>query len=193
LALFFSLYLSFGLLINETERMKNLILIRHAKSSWEAPLKDKDRPLSKRGINDAHLMAANIEEYLPKSYVVWSSTAQRAKNTAVIFAETLSIPHDTIVFRDDLYTFDEKNLEETVKSCNNQFDNLILFGHNGAITNFVNSFGNRAVKNVPTAGFVSLSFNESDWNNITKGTTETVLFPSDLKKHDQSLAGKPIY
>lgn len=173
--------------------MKNLILIRHAKSSWDAPLIDKDRPLSKRGINDAHLMAANIEEHLPKSYVVWSSTAQRAKNTAYIFAESLSIPQDTIVFKDDLYTFDEKSLEATIKSCNNQFDNLILFGHNGAITNFVNIFGNRAVENVPTAGFVSLSFNENEWNDITKGTTETVLFPSDLKKYDPPLTGKQVY
>jgi len=173
--------------------MKNLILIRHAKSSWDAPLKDKDRPLSKRGINDAHLMAAHVEEYLPKSYVVWSSTAKRAKNTAYIFAQTLSIPIDTIVFKDDLYTFDEKTLEEIIKTCNNQFDNLILFGHNGAITNFVNTFGNRAVENVPTAGFVSLSFNENDWNDITKGTTETVLFPSDLKKYDPPLTGKQVY
>ena len=173
--------------------MKKLILIRHAKSSWDAPLVDKDRPLSKRGIDDAHLMAATIEEYLPKSYVVWSSTAKRAKNTAYIFAQTLSIPIDTIVFKDDLYTFDEKTLEEIIKTCNNQFDNLILFGHNGAITNFVNTFGNRAVQNVPTAGFVSLSFDEKDWKNIKKGVTETILFPSDLKKYDPPLTGKQVY
>ena len=173
--------------------MKNLILIRHAKSSWDAPLVDKDRPLNQRGINDAHLMAANIEEYLPKSYVVWSSTAQRAKNTAYIFAQNLSIPLDTIVFKDDLYTFDENSLADTVKDCNNQFDNLILFGHNGAITNFVNTFGNRALENVPTAGFVSLSFDEKDWKDIQKGTTETVIFPSDLKKYDPPLTGKPVH
>ncbi len=169
--------------------MKNLILIRHAKSSWEAPLKDKDRPLSKRGINDAHLMAANVEEYLPKSYIVWSSTAQRAKNTAYIFAETLSIPLDTIIFKDELYTFDEKKLEKSIKSCDNQYDNLILFGHNDAITNFVNIFGNLAVDNVKTTGFVFMSFNENDWKNIHRGTTEKVLFPSDLKKYDPPLTG----
>jgi phosphohistidine phosphatase len=173
--------------------MKNLILIRHAKSSWDAPLHDKDRPLSKRGINDAHLMADSVEEYLPNQYIVWSSTAQRARNTAYIFAENLSIPVETIIFNDDLYTFDEKSLEKAIKSCNNQFDNLILFGHNGAITNFVNTFGNRAVEHVPTAGFVSLSFDENDWNNIQKGITKTVLFPSDLKKHDAPLTGKPVH
>lgn len=174
-------------------RMKNLILIRHAKSSWEAPLEDKDRPLSQRGINDAHLVASEIEEHLPKSYIVWSSTAKRAKNTAYIFAENLSIPLDTIIFKDDLYTFDSKNLENVIKSCNNQFDNLILFGHNDAITNFVNTFGNLAVDNVPTSGFVSLSFQENDWKNIQKGTIEKVLFPSELKKHDPPLTGKQIH
>lgn len=173
--------------------MKNLILIRHAKSSWEAPVEDKDRPLSKRGINDAHLVASEIEEHLPKSYIVWSSTAKRAKNTAYIFAENLSIPLDTIIFKDDLYTFDSKSLENVIKSCNNQFDNLILFGHNDAITNFVNTFGNLAVDNVPTAGFVSLSFQENDWKDIQKGTIEKVLFPSELKKHDPPLTGKQIH
>jgi phosphohistidine phosphatase len=37
--------------------MKNLFLIRHAKSSWEAPLRDIDRSLDHKGIIDAHLVA----------------------------------------------------------------------------------------------------------------------------------------
>lgn len=173
--------------------MKTLVLIRHAKSSWDAPLIDKDRPLSKRGIVDAHLIASHIEDHLPKSYVVWSSTAQRAKNTAYIVSESLSIPIETIAFKDELYTFDEKVLESEVKSCDNQFDNLILFGHNDAITNFVNIFGNQAIANVPTAGVVSLVFDEDDWMMIQKGRTDKVIFPSHLKKHDPSLTGKPVY
>ncbi len=173
--------------------MKNLILIRHAKSSWDAPLQDKDRPLSKRGINDAHIMASHISEHLPKTFIVWSSTAQRAKNTAYIFAETLSVPVENIDFRDDLYTFDEKALAQIIKSCNNQFDNLILFGHNDAITNFVNIFGNQAVDNVPTAGFVSLNFDVDNWKDIRQGTTKKVIFPGDLKKYDSPLTGKQVY
>ncbi|MFL9843284.1 SixA phosphatase family protein [Flavobacterium rhizosphaerae] len=173
--------------------MKNLILIRHAKSSWDAPVNDKERPLSTRGINDAHLMAANIEEELPASYIVWSSTALRAKNTAYIFAENLLIPTESIILKDDLYTFDEKALEKVIRNCNDQFDNLILFGHNDAITNFVNIFGSRALKNVPTAGFVHLSFDVKDWKSINRGKTEKVLFPSDLKKYDPPLTGKQVY
>jgi phosphohistidine phosphatase len=36
--------------------MKNLILIRHAKSNWDAPL--QDRPLDQRGMKDAHLVSS---------------------------------------------------------------------------------------------------------------------------------------
>lgn len=169
--------------------MKTLILIRHAKSSWDAPLVDKDRPLSKRGIQDAHRVAAEVVSYLPESFVVWSSTAVRARNTAYIFAETLSIPIESINFRDDLYTFDVHTLAKIVKSCDNQFDNLILFGHNDAITNFVNTFGNRVVENVPTSGFVSLSFDISEWEDLKKGSTDVLIFPRELKKYDPSFTG----
>lgn len=161
--------------------MKNLILIRHAKSSWEAPLKDFDRPLMKRGILDAHDVSLNISKYLPKTYIIWSSTAARALETALIFAQNISYPIESIVFRDDLYTFDEKQLEKVIKSCDNSFESVILFGHNEAITNFVNKFGDVFIDNVPTSGFVSLQFDSDSWDAINKGKTHKTIFPKDLK------------
>ncbi|HEY1193109.1 SixA phosphatase family protein [Flavobacterium sp.] len=161
--------------------MKNLILIRHAKSSWEAPLKDFDRPLMKRGIKDAHEVSVNISDYLPKTYIIWSSTAARATETALIFAQNLSYPLESIVFRDDLYTFDERQLEKVIKSCDNSLESVILFGHNEAITNFVNKFGDVFIDNVPTSGFVSLQFEADSWNTIDKGKTHKTIFPKDLK------------
>lgn len=161
--------------------MKNLILIRHAKSSWEAPLKDFDRPLMKRGILDAHDVSLNISEYLPKTYIIWSSTAARASETALIFAQNISYPLESIVFKDELYTFDDKQLEKVIKSCDNSFESVILFGHNEAITNFVNKFGDVFIENVPTSGFVSLQFDVESWDTIHKGKTHKTIFPKDLK------------
>jgi phosphohistidine phosphatase len=51
--------------------MKNLILIRHAKSNWDAPLQDLDRPLDQRGMKDAHLVSSRILDFIPKTYVIW--------------------------------------------------------------------------------------------------------------------------
>lgn len=161
--------------------MKNLILIRHAKSSWDGPVNDKDRHISNIGMKDAHLISSNVLNYLPEKFVILSSNAKRAIETATIFAQNWMCLFESIIFKDDLYTFDENQLERTIKSCNNDYENVILFGHNAAITNFVNKFGDILIDNVPTSGFVSINFNCQNWNLLSKGKTVKTLFPRDLK------------
>lgn len=161
--------------------MKNLIVVRHAKSSWDLPLKDIERPLIQSGINDARLVAANCIPFLPETFVIWSSTAKRARETAHIFAKIISYPLEAIVYKEELYTFDENRLEKIIKSCDNAFENVIIFGHNAAITNFVNKFGNVSITNVSTAGFVALQFETDSWGKINKGKTLKTIFPKDLK------------
>lgn len=161
--------------------MKQLIVVRHAKSSWDAPLRDKDRPLTSKGIQDAHLVSSNILNQIPNSFIVWSSSAKRASETAIIFAQNISFPIESIVFKEELYTFDERKLEQIIKSCPNEYENLILFGHNEAITSFVNKFGNIFIDNVSTSGFVNIIFEQNSWNDIEKGITKKVIFPRDLK------------
>lgn len=161
--------------------MKNLILIRHAKSSWDAPLHDKERPLARRGMQDAHLVASQAVAFLPKTNMIWSSTAKRASETAIIFAQNLMWPLESIQFKDDLYTFDAHKLERVIKSCSDDYENVILFGHNEAITEFVNKFGDVFIDNVPTTGFVSIAFNTNNWSSITEGKIVKTLFPRDLK------------
>jgi phosphohistidine phosphatase len=161
--------------------MKNLILIRHGKSNWDVPFKDIDRPLDKKGMQDAHLVSTQIINYIPKTYILWSSVAKRASDTAMIFAQNLLAPIESIIFKKELYTFDESQLEEIIKSCDNSYDSLILFGHNGAITNFVNKFGDINVGNVPTSGFVSMQFGTDDWNTINEGKIKKIITPKDFK------------
>ena len=161
--------------------MKQLILVRHAKSSWESPLRDFDRPLNSKGINDAHLVSSSIISYLPNYFIVWSSSATRASETAMIFAQNISISIDSIIFKDDLYTFDEKKLEQIIKTCSNDYNHLIVFGHNEAITNFVNKFGDIFIDNVSTSGFVDIIFENENWIDIKKGKTKKIIFPRDLK------------
>jgi phosphohistidine phosphatase len=161
--------------------MKNLILIRHAKSNWDAPLRDIDRPLDQRGVKDAHLVSLSILGFIPKTYVIWSSVAKRASDTALIFAQNILYPIECIDFKEGLYTFDEKQLEKIIKSCKNSFDSIILFGHNAAITNFVNKFGDVSISNVPTSGFVALEFDTEYWEEINKGKTKKIIVPKDLK------------
>jgi phosphohistidine phosphatase len=161
--------------------MKNLILIRHGKSNWDTPLKDIERPLDLRGMKDAHLVSSNIASFIPKTYVVWSSVAKRAADTAIIFAQNILCPIESIIYADELYTFDENQLEKCIKGCTDLYESIILFGHNAAITNFVNKFGDVFIENVPTAGVVSLQFEATSWAEINKGKTKKIMVPKDLK------------
>ena len=161
--------------------MKNLILVRHAKSSWDLPLDDIDRSLTPKGIKAAQKVASNSISFLPETFIIWSSIAKRAQETALIFAETISYPIDKIIFKEDLYTFDESQLLKVIQSDSTNFDTIILFGHNAAITNFVNKFGDISIDNVPTSGLVALQFDPDNWQEIKKGKTTKIIFPQNLK------------
>lgn len=157
--------------------MKKIILIRHAKSSWNAPLNDIDRPLTKSGILAAHQVATTVVDLMPKAYLVWCSMAKRTTETAIIFAQNCSFPLDNIHIIPELYTFDVFDFEKIIKNCDDQCDNLVVFGHNQAITDFVNKFGSQYIDNVPTAGFVAIRFENDSWKTIENGTTENIIFP----------------
>jgi phosphohistidine phosphatase len=98
----------------------------------------------------------------------------------LLFCEALGFDMNTIVFKDDLYTFNEVALEKQIKNCDNRINKLILFGHNEAITNFVNKFGDEYVFNVPTAGLVVLQFEEKEWAAIKSGKIIKTIFPKEI-------------
>jgi len=160
--------------------MKSLILVRHAKSSWDFPVIDKERPLMERGVKNILKVGQEAIKYIPKSHTIWSSTAERASQTALLFCESAFLNQNQVIFKDSLYTFDEDRLEKEIKKCDNEVENLILFGHNEAITNFVNKFGDKFIMNVPTAGFVYLQFEQDSWQNISKGKTIKAIFPKEI-------------
>jgi phosphohistidine phosphatase len=161
--------------------MKNLTLIRHGKAAYEFGLSDKKRPLTETGIEKTILVAQKFASLLPQDFTIYSSTAIRAMMTAKTFVNTLKIDEIKINYNDDLYTFDALELENILKSIPNEVNNLLIFGHNEAITNFVNKFGDNYIDNVPTSGLVSIDFDSESWTSINKGKTVKTLFPSRLK------------
>jgi phosphohistidine phosphatase len=161
--------------------MKNLILIRHAKASAEPHFLDVDRPINQRGVVDVSKVASDFLISCPEKFVVYCSNATRAKETAIIFCDKLLYPVENINFCKELYTFDENDLEVFIKKIPNDVDNIILFGHNMALTNFVNKFGNISIDNVPTTGLIWIQYNTNNWNQLNAGKINKTIFPRNLK------------
>lgn len=160
--------------------MKKLILIRHAKSNWEFPIRDFDRDITQKGIENSQKLAKHTLQMIHSSSIIWCSAARRALETAKIVVEHWNLPITKIEVKNELYTFDDFKLEQIVKSCPNIVYNLILFGHNNAITDFVNKFGDIFIDNVPTSGLVSITFDTDDWRTINRGKIEKIIFPRDI-------------
>lgn len=161
--------------------MKKLILIRHAKSSWEYDVIDHERPLKKRGINDAKLVAEELKAYNIKPDKILVSDAMRTKLTAQIMLPVLDIPYNEAVFKHKLYDFAGSDLVDVIKSADDAITILMVFGHNHAITAFANTYGNVYIDNVPTSGVVIFEFDTSKWSEISPGKTLHTIFPRDLK------------
>lgn len=163
------------------DKMKKLIIIRHAKSSWKFDVIDHERPLNERGYNDANLVANKLKQLSYPIDFVLVSDAKRTTDTAHIILKAIDFDMRKVTYSHDLYDFQGINLTHTIKNCNNTIDTLLVFGHNHAITAFVNTYGSKIIDNVPTCGGVVIEFKEDNWSKITQGDTTNTIFPKALK------------
>jgi len=160
--------------------MKTLILMRHGKSSWEHPVSDLERPLLRRGLDDAAKVASFFAEQSYEIDAILSSPAERASMTCSVFTSVLNFPINKVVYKDGLYDFSGNSLAEVVYGLDDSLNTVMLFGHNFALTNLANSWGDKSIENVPTAGLVVLSFSSDSWRDVSRGG-QTELFVKPIQ------------
>jgi len=96
------------------ENMKTLLILRHAKSSWkDEALPDHDRPLNKRGKEDAPRMGKLLhdEDLVPE--LILSSDARRARSTTELVVEESHFEGEVIYSR-DLYAAEPETCMEAL-------------------------------------------------------------------------------
>lgn len=149
--------------------MKNLILLRHAKSSWKDPkLADIDRPLNKRGKQAAPLMAKRLTKYLSKPGLILSSPAIRAHRTAIIFAREFGYPEKKIQLSQKLYFNGIQAMRSMIAEKNSDLNTLMIVGHNPDMTDLFNALGTEYCENMPTAAFAIFNSDCEEWHDAIK-------------------------
>jgi len=157
--------------------MKNLFLIRHAKSSWEdMSLKDFDRPLNKRGHSDAQDMAHRLKHKAISFDKILSSPANRAQTTAKYFLDILENEKTKFELVSDIYNAYENDILKLVQNTSNSISNLAVFGHNPTFTILANKFADNYIMNVPTCGIVSINFETEVWSDFLNVPNKLVFF-----------------
>lgn len=147
--------------------MKQLILCRHAKSSWkDSRLADHDRPLNKRGKRDAPVMGARLAARGMVPDAILSSPAKRAKKTALRLCQGMQLCRGVIHIRQGIYDTDVKGLLKVISKATDRYQRLMLVGHNFELTDLANEMAPLGIYNIPTCGIVGLRLALNSWQDI---------------------------
>lgn len=162
---------------SKIKRLKTLFIIRHAKSDQNFWGNDFERPLNERGRSDAPLMAKRLLDRKHRVDALVSSPAERAKQTALAFAETLKMSSGSIIFISALYHAPQKVFYDVAAELPVDLNAVAIFSHNPGITYFINSLtlGTR-IDNMPTCGIFAVSADVTDWADFKKAKKEFLFF-----------------
>jgi len=147
--------------------MKELLVIRHAKSSWANPGQDDfDRPLNDRGHKDAAEMAKRLVKKGIKIDRLISSPALRALTTAEYFARAFHQKTSAIVQAEELYLAPASVYDKVIKNLPNELNTVAIFAHNPGITDFVLETETARIDNMPTCAIFGIRLHTDDWAKV---------------------------
>jgi phosphohistidine phosphatase len=165
--------------------MKNLILIRHAKASWDNPNPDDfERPITPQGQEDAHAMGTELKKLKIHPDLIVASPAKRTMETAEIIANELGYPVSNIKTDKQIYSGGVEDMVELIKATDKKVNTLIFFGHNPNITWLVHYFCENAKMNMPTCGVIHIEFDMTSWDHVSDAESKLVSFIHP--EHEQS-------
>lgn len=151
--------------------MKTLFLVRHSKAvTRKANLPDFQRTLVRSGEKKATSMAKKLKREGVTPDLMISSTANRALETAHLFARNLDYPTHEILVKDVLYNeMSPEALLDVVRQVDDRYKSVMLFGHNPAFTDFACYLVKGFDQDIPKTGIVGIQFQKDRWNDVAKG------------------------
>lgn len=166
--------------------MKNLLLMRHAKSSFkEGEMPDFERPLSKRGEKDAPRMGKLLKDKNLVPDLILSSTAARASRTAELVAEKCGYKGE-ILYIQSLYLGEPEAYLEALRDLKEEdggLQTVLVIGHNPGLESLLQTLTDH-LDCLPTSAIAHLKVPVRSWGALTPqviAQLENLWRPRDLK------------
>lgn len=156
--------------------MKELILIRHAKSSWDqSGLSDHERPLNGRGERSAPLVGEALAGRGVRPDVMISSTAVRAYTTAKVIAGKIGYPEEEIIRNEAVYLAGVSTLMRVIQGIDETHESAALFGHNPGFHDLANTLlRNSVIDRMVTCAVVRMRLDLEHWGAVGAGDGELI-------------------
>jgi len=148
--------------------MRSLLILRHAKSSWDDPSQDDyDRPLNKRGRKEAKAVGKRMRSRLPD--LVLSSSAVRARETVALWQKA-SRYEGPIEERRDFYLASPERYLEALQGLGTRGATTMVVGHNPGLEELVLRLTGRH-EPMPTAALAELELALDSWEDLARGAS----------------------
>ncbi len=170
---------------DDGDARRRLYLLRHAKSSWDAPaLDDHDRPLAPRGRHAGELLAAHVRSEAIAPELVLCSTSVRTRATLALLGLSGATP---VVYERRLYGASERVLLERLHAVADDVASVMLVGHSSGIEDLALLLARRGERleemreKFPTGGLATLDFT-GRWRKLERGDAEltSYVIPREL-------------
>jgi phosphohistidine phosphatase len=159
--------------------MLDLLVLRHAKSSWKDPnLEDHDRPLNKRGRKAAPRMGRLMVEESLVPDLLLCSTATRARETWRRLNEQAGWTLEER-FVPALYPGDPDEILRCLGDLPEDYRCVLLVGHNPCMEGLVSLLTGSDVT-LPTAALVHLRA-DGPWSSLPRAELVEVWLPRRLE------------
>jgi len=165
--------------------MKQLILVRHAKTEHQNYDRDFTRKLTSRGRSDAAIIAGELKQKGIKPDYFICSPATRARQTAQIFADTLGFSKEKIEEQEFLYDgYTTTDFLNFISRLDDNFRTVILVAHNPDIAMLASSLSDEDFYHFPTTAAVVIDFDTEMWERLDprEGKVHLFLYPRIFKK-----------
>ena len=162
--------------------MKTLLILRHAKSSWDNPsLSDYDRPLNKRGKRDAPRIGKHLNQQDLVPDRILTSSAKRARKTASKVAKACGYKGE-IIRLDDLYLAQAGVYYAYLQDLSSNYQTVMVVGHNPTMEQLVSHLSGDHHR-MPTAAIAHFELPVEKWKKLdlsTKGKLVDLWTPKTL-------------
>lgn len=169
--------------------MRTLLLLRHAKSSWDDDRRDDhERPLAPRGVRAAALVGAYLAEESRAPDLVLCSAARRAVETWERAAAVLPRA-PRLVLDEALYLASPEQILARVRRVEDRVARLLVVGHNPGFQQLALELAGgaasaeaRRIGKFPTGALASFTLARAGWSELAPGRVRLADFvrPADL-------------
>ena len=165
------------------QNMKTLLILRHAKSSWkDMSLSDHDRPLNKRGKRDAPRIGQWMRKQNLRPDSIISSTAKRARKTALAVADETGFSRDDVLLTRDLYHAYPDTYIEFLQKLPDNHQIALVVGHNPGIEELVAHFAG-GYEQMQTGALAHVVIDIDRWSELKsdeRGVLKGVMRPKEI-------------